>query len=115
VVINNVRVRRGVFTVSLVLILSAQVPLAQTRAGSQQSGGFTESELRTIESDCQSGTSAYSKQQCAFFVKMIDAMRRVNAIIASGEYKKLPESTHQTMLALVDTVQAALPLMKDRR
>ena len=112
---NDVRVRLGVFTLSMLLIISARAPVAQARAGSQQSGGFTEAELRTIDSDCQSGRSAYSKQQCAFFVKMIDAMRRVNAIIASGEYKKLPESTHQTMLALVDTVQAALPLMKDRR
>ena len=97
----------GVFALLFVLIVAT--------AQGEQNRGTIDPDLERTANDCASGKSTLTKQQCTFSVQFVDAMRRVNQLIASGEYGKLPKNTQDTMLALVDTLQTALPLMKERR
>lgn len=112
---ESVRITRmGVSALFIVLLLVAiaVAPSAQTRSQSKQN---SDPELEKIGSDCASGRSTLTKQQCEFFVQLNEAMRRVNQLIASGEFGKLPTSTKEAMVALVDVVQTAMPLMLEKQ
>lgn len=68
------------FSLLVVLLLAAtavNIP-AQTRTQSSQSSELSDADLQKIESDCSSGRSTFTRQQCAFFVQTNEAMRRVN-------------------------------------
>ena len=63
---------------------------------------------------CASGTSMFTPAQCSFVKHAFDAERQLNQLVDSGAYAKLPKPAQQTLLALVDALDAALPLVKTR-
>lgn len=99
----------------LLLLVATEADLPAHNGWQNKAANTIDPELAKIESDCKTGKSAFTNQQCSFFVQMNEAMRQVGQLIASGEFSKLPPNSQQAMIALVDTIQTALPLMKEKR
>jgi hypothetical protein len=41
-------------------------------------------------------------------------MRKVNDLVASGEYAKLPKASQEAMMALTNALIAGLPIMRSK-
>jgi hypothetical protein len=71
----------------------------------------------SLEADvkaCANRTSSFTRAQCAFIQQTFEAMRKVNDLVASGEYAKLPKASQETMMALVNALIAGLPIMRSK-
>lgn len=63
---------------------------------------------------CANRTSSLTRAQCAFVQQTFEAMRKVNDLVASGEYAKLPKASQEAMMALTNALIAGLPIMRSK-
>jgi hypothetical protein len=89
-----------------VLSLQGQAPAAN------KSDSF---DIDKSAKDCVNGTSSFTMQQCTFLKQAAEAVRQINQVVKSGEMARLPRASQNAMVALVDALQAAIPLMKQGR
>src|SRR4051794_19193901 len=99
---------RFVALVTLVISLTTATSMAQRPA----SKVAPDSDVQKIAADCVAGKGPYTTQQCAFFQQFAKAERLLNGVVDSGEFAKLPKASQAAMFALVDALQATMPLMK---
>ena len=106
------RIRMVVVSVLLAVVLvSSVVSLHGQTPAVKKNDTF---DLDKVARDCVKGASTFTTQQCTFFKQMAEAVRQVNQVNASGEMAKLPKASQRTMVALMDALLSALPLMKEK-